>query len=252
MRPLSLWNAIRSLESPGGVFMIRFFGRLVALTLPLLIVGLAEAQESGFHALFNGTDLTGWRYGKEILHRQTETPDGRFSVTGGTIVLARKDKEMKSPVKELITFREFTKDFNLKVEFKATQESIGAVTVRNYPFPVGDFLRRGEHKHLKNFKTDGWNELEVTIKMAAYADGRRLTESDQLEAGFQNGKAVAKVNGKSVDPNRVIIQIEGSPKINGEVLGGYAGVPLPSKGPVGLRSNSGKIEFRNIRFREIP
>lgn len=232
--------------------MIRFYGRLLVLALPFTLITLAEAQEAGFTPLFNGNDLTGWRYGKEILHRQTETPDGRFSVSGGTIIIARKDKEGKSPAKDLITIREFTKDFILKVEFKAAQESIASVTVRNQAFPVGDFLRRGEYKQLKSFKTDGWNELEVTVKMAAYAAGRRLSESDHLEASFQNGKAVVKVNGQSVDPNRVIIQIEGYSKINGEGAGAYQGVPMATKGHVGIRTNSGKMEFRNIRFRELP
>lgn len=232
--------------------MMRLSIRMLVLIMPLAFVALAEGQEANFTPLFNGTDLTGWRYGKEILQRQTESPDGRFSVSGGVIVIARKDKEGKAPPKDLFTVREFSKDFVLKLEFKAAQESIAYVTVRNIVLPVGDFIRRGEQTHLKKvFKNDDWNEFEITVKMAAHAEGRKLTDSDNLEAGFQNGKATAKVNGRTVDPNHVYIQIEGYPKVNGEGLAPYV-YHVATKGQIGIRSGSGKIEFRNIRFRELP
>jgi hypothetical protein len=232
--------------------MLRFPIRVLVLIVPLTFVALAEGQDSNFTPLFNGTDLTGWRYGKEILQRQTETPDGRYSTSGNSIVIARKDKDGKSPTKELFAVRDFTKDFVLKLEFKAAQESIAYVTIRNYPIPVSDFVRRGEQPHLKkSFKSDDWNEFEITVKMAAHADGRKLTDSDNLETTFQNGKASAKINGRTIDPNRVLVQIEGYPRINGQAMTSYAHA-LPSKGQVGIRTGSGKIEFRNLRFRELP
>ena len=139
----------------------------------------------------------------------------------GNIVLAAKDKDGKKDVRELIHAREFAKDFVLKLEFKAAQEATAAVTIRNTGFPVGDFIRRNEQKQLKNFKNDGWNELEITVKMAAHAEGRRLTDSDTLEAGFMNGMATARLNGRVIDPNRVVIQIEGYAKVklSGKVAG---------------------------------
>ena len=230
--------------------MIRSCCQAIAV-LSLAFAGLAPAAEPGFTPLFAGNnDLTGWRYVKDVLN-QTETVDKRFFVAGGAIVLAAKDKEGKKDLRELFAVREFARDFILRLEFKAAQEAIGSVTIRNTAIPVGDFVRRGEQKQLKKFKNDDWNELEVVVKMAAHAEGRRLTESDTLEAGFQNGKATAKLNGRVIDPNRVVIQIEGYPKVNDESMQSFP-VALATKGFVGLRTGSGKIEFRNIRFKELP
>jgi hypothetical protein len=231
--------------------MIKTYGRALVLSLPFLLAGVVLAQEPGFTPLFDGAELTGWRYGKEVLHRANETPDKRFTVLEGYIRLNAKDKDGKKDVRELLTVREFSKDFVLKLEFKAAQEAIGSVVIRNAAIPVGDFIRRNDQRQLKKFQTDGWNELEVTVKMAAYAEGRRLTDSDHLEASFTNGKATARVNGRVVDPNRTVIQIEAYPKINGEALTSYP-VAVATKGQVGLRSGSGKMEYRNIRFKELP
>jgi hypothetical protein len=230
--------------------MVRSCCRFLGL-LSFAVAGWAAAAEPGFTPLFEGkNDLTGWRYVKDILS-QGETADKRFYVAGGSIVMAAKDKDGKKDVRDLFAVREFTRDFTLRLEFKASQEAIGSVTIRNTAIPVGDFIRRGEQKQLKNFRNDDWNVLEVVVKMAAHAEGRRLTESDTLEAGFQNGKATAKLNGRVIDPNRVVIQIEGYPKVNDEPLTSFP-VALATKGNVGLRTGSGKIEFRNIRFKEMP
>jgi hypothetical protein len=218
--------------------------------LPLAFAGFAVAAEPGFTDL-QGNDLTGWRYVKDALNGQSETADKRFLSAGGVIVLAAKDKDGKKDVRELFSVREFARDFILKLEFKAAQESIGSVTIRNTAIPVGDYIRRGEQKQLKKFNTDGWNELEVLVKMAAHAEGRRLSESDTLEAGFLGGKAVARLNGRVIDPNRVVIQIEGYPKVNGEPLTSFP-VAIATKGNVGIRTGSGRLEFKNIRFKELP
>jgi hypothetical protein len=217
--------------------------------LPCAVAALAG--EPGFTPVFAGTDLTGWRYGKDVLHRQSETSDKRFYAADNVIVMAAKDREGKKTQKELISVREFSKDFILKLEFKAAQEAIGHVTIRNTAFPVADYTRRGEQTQLKNFKKDDWNEMEIVVKMAAYAEGRRLSDSDNLEAGFSGGKAWAKLNGTSIDPNRTVIQIEAVARVNGETLQYYP-VAIATKGQVSLRTGSGKIEFRNIRFKELP
>ena len=91
---------------------------LPLLILPLALTGL-HAAEPGHTSLFAGGDLTGWRYGKELLHRQIDTSDKRFSAATGVLVLAAKDRDGKKTPKELVSVREFAKDFVLKVEFKA-------------------------------------------------------------------------------------------------------------------------------------
>lgn len=232
--------------------MLHSRARILALLLPLAVTAAALAQEPGYTPLFDGSDLTGWRYGKEILHKQTETPDGRFSVSGGVLVMAAKSKDGKKDTRDIHLVREFNKDFILKLEYKASQEAKASLLIRNTVFPLDDFIRRGEQKHLKKFRNDDWNEVEIVVKMAAWAENKRLTESDNLEAGWANGKATARVNGRDVDPNYVYIRIEAHPRVNGENLTNpYHYHHVQTKGGVGLRTGSGKVEFRNIRFKEL-
>ena len=72
------------------------------LTTVILIVAFTtalQAQEKlnvpppGYTALFNGKDLTGWRYvgSKEALADKTETGDGRIKVENGAIIMMEKD-----------------------------------------------------------------------------------------------------------------------------------------------------------------
>ena len=139
----------------------------------------------------------------------------------------------------------------LKFDFRATQESSGYLTVRNVALPVGDYLRRGEQKHFQYFKTDGWNEMEVTIRLVTRHNNKVVTESDRLESSFTNGKATATLNGQAIDPNWIHVRLEGIPKCNGEVL--YGGMfYIGTTGKIAFRTVSGKIALRNIRFQELP
>ena len=66
-------------------------GLLTAL-LAAQVPGAAEEkkEEDGFVQLFNGKDLTGWKYGagaKDNLDGKTETPDKRIEVKDGVIVM---------------------------------------------------------------------------------------------------------------------------------------------------------------------
>src|SRR4051812_12014172 len=114
-----------------------------------LVLGLVAAAPAGFAGgksdsytqLFNGNDLTGWKYGKEDLTGKTETADKRFQVVDGVIV-ANEGKG----IKDLYTVKSFDKDFNLKIEFRASLKSDSGVYVRGPQLQVRDFIRRGERK----------------------------------------------------------------------------------------------------------
>src|SRR3954451_2230298 len=70
--------------------------------------------EPGYVSLFNGKDLTGWKYYKETdLTGKTETADKRFRVANSTIVA-----EEGKGIKDLYTTKAFNGEFNLKMEFR--------------------------------------------------------------------------------------------------------------------------------------
>ncbi len=239
--------------------MIKLPWRLLLLLLACFALAVTEAQgdtETGFTALFDGTDLSSWEYGKDSLHRKTETPDGRFTVNGGSIVLNKADKSGKSDARSLKTVKTFLRDFDFKLEFKSSNESEGTVTVRGLAIPIGDFKRRGQQTHMKKFKTDDWNEIAVSVRTRGYVNGQQLNEGDKIEIVYSNHKPTAMLNGKAITalPLSVGISPYLSATCNGEVIVGpynYSGYPVAVSGPITLTSGFGTIEFRNIRYKEV-
>lgn len=156
----------------------------VLLAVPGAIAG--GKAEKGFISLFNGKDLTGWVYpgknGKSV-DGKTESPDSRVAVEGGVIVLRARDAKGRGGIRDLYTARSFEKDFVLKLQFRAGLKADSGVHIRGSQLQIRDFQRRGEQKHLKNFKNDDWNDLVITVKgrTATYTlNGEPLKGPDKM------------------------------------------------------------------------
>jgi hypothetical protein len=232
------------------------------LVLTLLAIGTSGRAgedfkpEEGFVSLFNGKNLTGWYYrgSKENLEGKTETADGRIRVAGGVIVMMEKDTKGKGGIRDLYTIRTWPKAFHLRLEFRASLKSDSGVYVRGPQLQVRDFIRRDEHKHLKKFKNDDWNTLDIIVhndQLVATVNGKRLAEKDTLELSVENGKASARVNGKNVEPRNVQVRrtAVAECRCNGEPL--EVMTNIPATGGIGLQAESGKFEFRHIRIKEL-
>jgi hypothetical protein len=214
--------------------------------------------EEGYTSLFNGKDLTGWRYTampKASLEGKTETPDGRIQVENGAIVMNEKDSKGKGGIRDLYTIQNFPKNFHLKMEFRAALKADSGVYIRGPQLQVRDYIRRNEHKHLKKFKNDGWNELDITVTngvATTNVNGKVLTAKDELELTVRDGKPEAKLNGKVVDIKSITVNIGAVAEClcNGEKLEVMRN--LPSNGGVGLQAETGKFEFRRVRIKEMP
>jgi len=206
--------------------------------------------EPGYMSLFNGMDLTGWRYGKEDLRGKTESPDRRFTVKDGIIVA-----EEGKGIKVLDTVEEFNAGFDLKLEFRASPKSDSGVYVRGPQLQVRDFIRRGEQKHLEGvFKNDDWNELQITVAAPAFAatvDGTLLPLTDAVEVLFKDGKPTLKINGRQTEFASLSVAKESRAvcKING--LQFDPNYKPGSKGSIGLQAETGKFEFRRIRIKTL-
>jgi hypothetical protein len=214
--------------------------------------------EPGYKSLFNGKDLTGWYYKsapKVSLEGKTETPDGRISVENGAIVMHEKDSKGKGGIKDLYTVAKFPKNFNLKLEFRAALKADSGVYLRGPQLQVRDFIRRNEHKHLKKFQNDGWNELDITVTngvVTTTVNGKALTAKDDLELVVKDGRPQARLNGKEIPLKSLSVDIGAVAEClcNGEKLETMR--KLPANGGVGLQAESGKFEFRHIRIKEMP
>lgn len=232
-----------------------------ALTLTLLLgasAGRADdfKPEDGFVSLFNGKDLTGWRYkgSKEALDGKTETPDRRVAVENGVIVMREKDKDGKGGIKELATLKEFPRNFHLKVEFRAALRADSGVYIRGPQLQVRDYIRRNEKKHLKQFKNDDWNTLDIIVRndvLSTTVNGQPLSDKDSFLLTLKDGKAVATLNGKTIDARNV--QVRRGPiaecLCNGEPL--EVMTNISGNGGIGLQAETGKFEFRRIRIKEL-
>jgi hypothetical protein len=233
----------------------------LVLTLALLATASGRADEEfkpeeGFTSLFNGKDLTGWYYrgSKENLEGKTTTADGRIRVENGDIVMMEKDHKGKGGIRDLYTIRTWPKAFHLRLEFRASLKSDSGVYVRGPQLQVRDFIRRNEHKHLKKFKNDDWNTLDIVVRnnqLVATVNGKRLTEKDTLELSVEGGKAAAKLNGKNVEPNNVLVRRTAIAECtcNGEPL--EVMTNIPATGGIGLQAETGKFEFRHVRIKEL-
>lgn len=221
---------------------------MIALTLLL-----AVPRQDGFTPLFNGKDLSGWRYGKDALDGKTESADQRFKVIEGVIVAMEKDSAGKGGIKDLTTVQEFDKDFQLKLEFRASAKSDSGVYIRGPQLQVRDFIRLNQQKQLTKFKDDGWNELDITVRgnvTTATVNGKTLGPKDNLELTYKDGKPQAKLNGEAVDVSNVQVSVGAIAEClcNGEPLS-PKDMKVPAKGPIGLQAETGKFEFRNVRFK---
>src|SRR5262249_598139 len=158
--------------------------------------------------LFNGTDLTGWRYpgskGEEMAGK-TATPDGRIEVKDGVIVMNEKDAKGKGGIKDLYTAREYNKNFHLKLQFRPPPKPASARYIPGPQLQGADSPRAGPYKP-RGFKDNDWNDLDIVVKsgvVVTTVNGKTLTDKDQLELTVKDGKPQARLNGKEIDVTAV-------------------------------------------------
>lgn len=166
-----------------------------ALRPVLATLGFIETEaddfqpEPGFVSLFNGKDLTGWGFrvtpeksragaikwmandptvswpfvdepisfeGKSV------TPEGRYLAKNGRLVVTTPPEGRK--IQQLYSTQDFSGNFTLKLEFRATPNADSGVFIRDPQLQCRDFPLAGPYKELKNFKSGDWNELAVVVK----------------------------------------------------------------------------------------
>jgi lysophospholipase L1-like esterase len=150
----------------------------------------AFTPEEGFESLFNGRDLTGWGYrdmktltAQEAFDGKAESSDGRYIARHGRLIVTTPPEGRK--IAQLWTTREFSKDFTLKLEFRATPNADSGVFLRKPQLQCRDYLLAGPYKELKQYKPQEWNEMIVVVKDGVAhctCNGEVLQEAMQLPA----------------------------------------------------------------------
>jgi lysophospholipase L1-like esterase len=164
--------------------------------------------EPGFESLFNGHDLTGWGYrptSKEDIQAakrwkesdpeaavwpivteaasfdgKSASDDGRYVAKHGRLIVTTPPEGRK--IQALWTTREFSTDFILKLEFRATPNADSGVFVRQPQLQCRDYLIAGPYKELRHYKPQDWNEIVVTVKNRL---AQCLCNGESLEATLE-------------------------------------------------------------------
>ncbi len=142
------------------------FTRLL-LALLLTCTGLRADDfklEDGFVSLFNGTNLDGWNYkADDKFDGKTESSDGRYSAKDG-ILTVHPQKPGGQKLRQMWTTKEFPKDFELRLEFRASVDADSGIFLRKPQLQCRDYLVAGPYKELKKYKPQDWNEILVVVK----------------------------------------------------------------------------------------
>ncbi len=230
--------------------MRRRYALVLAGWLAVSGAGILAAQEEGFTPLFNGKDLTGWVYGRR---GDAENRTGKgYQVEDGVLFTTKEDGG------NLFTEKEYA-DFILRFEFKLTENANNGIGIRA---PLsGDAAYAGmeiqvlhdsgsQYTDLRPAQYHGsvyqmfpakrgfqkpvgeWNSEEITVK------GRRITVT-------LNGVTIVDANLDNVTDEAVLAKHRDLSRPEGSR--GIAN----TKGHVGLLGHGTRVEFRNVRIKEL-
>jgi hypothetical protein len=137
----------------------------LALSLLVFSASFAFAQddfklEPGYVSLFNGKDLTGWGYKTNDFDGKTVSDDGRFSAGDGVLTVHPRVPRL---VQQISTTQQFSNDFHLKLEFRASTNADSGIFIRRPQLQCRDYLVAGPYKDLKKYKPQDWNEIDITV-----------------------------------------------------------------------------------------
>lgn len=125
--------------------------------------------EPGAISLFNGRDLTGWGFRDPKTFEQsvsfdgrTNSVDSRYVAKHGRIIVTTPPEGRR--VQQMWTSREFSGNFTLKLEFRATPNADSGVFIRKPQLQCRDYPLAGPYKNLMKYRPQDWNELVIVVK----------------------------------------------------------------------------------------
>ena len=205
---------------------------------------------AGFTALFNGSDLTGWRGGstfnprqleampeaerKAQLEKWTQTMREHWKAEGGELVNDGKG--------DYATTDKDYGDFELLVEYKTVPKADSGIYLRGTPqVQIWDYTEEAKFNLGADKGSGGlWNN-------SPGAPGKDpLTRADK-PFGEWNKFRIIMVG------SRVSVWLNDQLVVDHAILENYYDrkTAVPAKGPIELQTHGGEIRWRNIYLREI-
>jgi hypothetical protein len=138
---------------------------LVWILIAPLALGDHWVPAPGFVSLFNGKDFSGWHYkGDADLDGKVSAIDDRYTAADGVLTVHPQDAAKGPRIRQLYTLKEFSDDFILRLEFRASVGADSGIFLRVPQLQCRDYLVAGPYKELKSYRPQSWNTIEVTVK----------------------------------------------------------------------------------------
>ena len=210
----------------------------------------ASEPPPGFVALFNGSDLTGWRGGDTFDHRKwLALPEPERAATNAEWT-ADMQKHWRVEDRELVndgqgkyaTTEKDYGDFELLVEYKTVPKADSGIYLRGVPqVQIWDHTNE---KEFKNGADKGSGGLWNNSPGAAGKDPLVLADKP---FGEWNAFRILMIG------SRVSVWL------NGKLVVDHANLenvydrktPVPAKGPIELQTHGGEIRWRNVFIHEL-
>jgi hypothetical protein len=225
------------------------------LACSLLLAGAgnslaAATPPAGFTALFNGTDLTGWRGGDTFDHRKyLAMPDDKRTEQDAnwTADMAKhwsvQDGELVNDGhgKYATTTKDYG-DFELLLEYKTVPKADSGIYLRGVPqVQIWDYTEQAKFNIGADKGSGGlWNN-------SAGAPGKDPLVLADKPFGEWNKFRITMVG------SRVSVWLNEKLVVDHALMENYYDrtKPVPAKGPIQLQTHGGEIRWRNVFLREI-
>ena len=223
---------------------------LAACTSLISMSGMLLAQDDGFTPLFNGKDLSGWVYGTR---NGAPNKSGKgYQVENGVLFTTKEDGG------NLFTEKEYA-DFVLRFDVKLTENANNGIGIRA---PLeGDAAYVGMEIQVLD---DGGSQY-TKLQPAQYHGS--VYQMFPAKRGFQ--KPVGEWNSEeiAVRGRKITVTLNGTTIVDANlddvkdeaVLARHRNLDAPegsrgianTKGHIGLLGHGARVEFRNLRIKEL-
>ena len=224
--------------------------RLLALLLATTGLSAAQAPPAGFTALFNGTDLSGWRGGDTADHRRllAMPEDQRAELLKTWSADMRQhwkvvDGELLNDgAGKYATTEKDYGDIELLVEYNMAPMGDSGIYLRNVPQ-----VQIWDHTNAKEFHNGAQKGSGGLWNNSPGAPGKDPLVMADKPAGEWNTLRVVMVGA------RVSVWLNGQQTVDHAILENFYDrkVSIPAKGPICLQTHGAQIKWRHLYVREI-
>ena len=212
-----------------------------SLCLTTLVAAWSPDDEEGFVSLFNGKDLTGWRYGKR---GDGENKSGKGYQAADSVVFCTKEDGGN-----LYTEKEYG-DFTFRFEFKLEPNANNGIGIRA---PLeGDSAYAGMEIQVLDDSGSQYTNLRPVQYHGSIYDVVAAKRGFQKPVGEWNTEEIhAKGRQIKVTLNGTVIVDANLDDVKDDaVLKKHPGLAR-TKGHVGFLGHGARVEFRKLRIKEL-